>query len=91
MSEYRDVLFKWAEQYLEAGAKVTDVRFQHDEGYYYSSLTYEDPYDEIVIYWIPVGSDMEISSRYNPSYDEAPGFGDLLRQLFEIAEREQND
>lgn len=87
MSEYKKVLFKWAERYLEEGAVVTDVTIRHEDGYYYSSLTYQDPYDDIRI-------EYKIDNKYAYiilELDELPKFGELLSELFALAERENNE
>jgi hypothetical protein len=85
MSEYKKVLFKWAADYLEAGAIVTDVRFEHNDGYYYSELTFQNPYDEIRIDYIVNG----YARSWTLEPEEMP-FGQLITELFALAEKEDN-
>ena len=90
MSEYKNVLNRWAAEKLGVSASEIDsVEFIYDEGYCYSSCTYESPSFEATVYLRgPIGR-----RRYCRTFsvDEVGTFGSLLSELFEIAEREENN
>lgn len=86
MTEYKEVLFKWAEEWVDEGAIVTDVTFNHEEGWRLSSITFQDPYSEIRIIYTVRGN----SQVRNIDPSDMP-FGTLLSQLFAIADKENDD
>lgn len=89
-SEYKKTLYEWAARQLEEGAVVTDVRLEYNEGYRYSSYTFEDPSFRVEISykvgeWAVhtfLGEDTEVANI---------GMGELLSGLFAIAEKESGD
>lgn len=78
MSEYEETLNKWAEQYAHDGEKVVRVAIEMDEGYRYSSYTFEDPHLEVNI-WIQGSNGISF-----PRSGDVDNLGELLTQLFQI-------
>lgn len=90
MSEYKKVLFAWATEWLEPGAIVTDVRFEHNEGYWYSELTNQPAYDEIHIYYKVLHNSKWVNGVRTLDPEDMP-FSELITQLFTIAERDHGN
>jgi hypothetical protein len=55
------------------GQEVGEVTFEYDEGYHYSSYTYEDPSFKIVVY--------DIYGKYVDEYRDTTT-GEFLTELF---------
>ncbi len=80
-SQYRATLNKWAEQHVPTGTKVVEVQIVQDEGYRYSSYTYEDPHVDIIVSYEPGEFTPRGMTTVQPT-----SLGDLLTELFAIEE-----
>lgn len=84
IDEYRRVLHEWARRKLgEDAIKVTKVDITWDEGREYSSYTIEDPSFEI---WVHFERADGSEDRKLFDDDAQAGMGQLLQDLFKIAE-----
>jgi len=95
-SEYKEVLHKWAEDKLPVSVslgKVTDVAFDFDKGYGGGCDTcgYGADEDKMTI-WIAYEDSKGHSNTYSTSmgiYSFESSMGEVLRELFTIAENEE--
>jgi len=93
VSEYKEVLHKWAKQFIESHrrdvdvAEILNVEFEEHEASGYCETCWSPGYTAISIDYLT--SKGEKNSFYETSYDE-DGFkmGDILTELFAIAEKE---
>lgn len=96
MSEYKEVLFKWAVEQLPSNvnvAKVTDVSFDFDKGYGGGCDTCGYGADEdkmsIWIYYETAEGERDYHSTNMGMYSFESSMGEILRSLFKIAEEEE--
>lgn len=86
-TEYRRVLHKWAKSVIPDAKRITSVHFDHEEGYAYSSWTFETAHTEIIISYET--EDGEVKTRWiNLDDAEFVTLGELLQKLFALAEQE---
>lgn len=94
MSEYREVLHKWAKQFIESNrrdvdvSEIVNVEFNEYEASGYCETCWSPGYTSINIDYLT--SKGEKKSFYETS-DDDEGFkmGDILTELFAIAEKEE--
>jgi hypothetical protein len=93
VSEYKEVLYKWAIKFIETHrhepdvAKIVDVRFDTYEASGYCETCWSPGYTAISIDYLDSSGKEQFF--YETSDDEG-GFkmGDILTELFAIAEKE---
>lgn len=85
MSEYREVLHRWAASVVPEATEVVSVQMHFNEGYNYSSVAYDDAsFSATIGYKDSAGT---IQSKWF-DHDVLPSMSELLQELFKLAEAE---
>ncbi len=94
MSEYKKVLFRWAESKLPGfteGVKIVDVEFEYDDPQNGCPSCYGGPEVWTRITYVDGLGERRIYSTYDGPYGFSDSLGGILTELFKIAEEEDVD